>query len=720
MGLTKHSTGVYAVHGTFGREEGKSGVIKAALAGNPNVGKSTLFNALTGMDQHTGNWPGKTVTCASGYWKSRDAGCMLIDLPGCYSLLAHSEEEAVARDYICFGDADAVIAVCDACCIERSLNLALQIMEITPHVVICLNLMDEAQKSGVLPNAVLLQERLGVPVVPTCARSGLGLELLMQAVQDAATGKTGQTAVRVKYPPALERAIAGMQNALCPCMPENGPSLRWTALRLLEGDARMTQALAGHLGLAPHEAPAIEKAGKTAQNILKAAGLAQQTLHDEIIESIVHTAEDICRGAVSRAAASKTMRGYRIDRLLTGRRVGIPIMVLLLLFVFWLTIKGANLPSQLLSHALFALERTLHQAAAWMEMPAWLEGLLIDGMYRVLAWVVSVMLPPMAIFFPLFTLLEDLGYLPRVAFNLDHCLHRCSACGKQALTMAMGFGCNAAGVVGCRIIDSPRERLIAILTNSFVPCNGRFPMLISILTMLFAGTCGRFGTSMLSALLLTGLVLLGVLMTFAASRLLSKTVLKGMPSFFTLELPPYRRPQVGKVLVRSVFDRTLFVLGRAAAVAAPAGMIIWIMANTPFGDGTLLTQCAALLDPFARFFGLDGVILLAFILGFPANEIVVPLIVMGYLASGSIAEMASLEAMRTLFAENGWTWVTAVCTMLFSLLHWPCSTTCLTIYRETQSLKWTAAAFVLPAAAGFGLCAVVANGARLAQYLLAV
>ncbi len=716
--MTKHSTGALAAERELRAEKRQQGDIRAALAGNPNVGKSTVFNALTGMDQHTGNWPGKTVTCASGYWKSKDAGCVLVDLPGCYSLLAHSEEEAAARDYICFGNADAVVVVCDASCVERSLNLALQTMEITPHVVLCVNLMDEAKKRGTVPDTALLQERLGIPVVPTAARSGCGLGLLMQAVQDAATGKTGQTAARVHYTPALEQAISVVEDALCPCMPENGPSLRWTALRLLENDPQLMQGLTEYLGFAPAEKPGVAKAQKDAEKILENAGITPEKLQDEIVSSVVHTAEDICRGAVSHCPSKKQARGRRIDRILTGRRVGFPLMALLLLFVFWLTIEGANVPSQLLSDLLFGFEETLHRGAAWLNMPAWLEGMLIDGVYRVLAWVVSVMLPPMAIFFPLFTLLEDLGYLPRAAFNLDHCFHKCSACGKQALTMAMGFGCNAAGVVGCRIIDSPRERLIAVLTNSFVPCNGRFPMLIAILTMFFAGMSGTFGASVLSALMLTGLVVLGVLMTFAASRFLSKTVLRGVPSSFTLELPPYRRPQIGKVIVRSVFDRTLFVLGRAAAVAAPAGLVIWVMANTPLGEGTLLTQCAAFLDPFARFFGMDGVILLAFILGFPANEIVVPLIVMGYLATGSLAEMVGLGAMHALFVENGWTWITALCTMLFALLHWPCSTTCLTIRKETQSRKWTAAAFLLPTAAGLALCAVVANGARLVEYLV--
>ena len=381
--------------------------------------------------------------------------------------------------------------------------------------------------------------------------------------------------------------------------------------------------------------------------------------------------------------------------------------------MFWLTITGANYPSQWLADGLFWVQDRLSDAFRAAGAPEWLHGALVLGVYRVLAWVVSVMLPPMAIFFPLFTLLEDFGYLPRVAFNLDKYFKKASACGKQALTMCMGFGCNAAGVVGCRIIDSPRERLIATITNVFVPCNGRFPTLIAILTMFFIGTAGGFTSSLLSALGLTVVIVFGVMMTLLISRILSKTILKGLPSSFTLELPPYRRPQIGKVIVRSVFDRTLFVLGRAAAVAAPAGLIIWLLANITVGDVSVLQHCADFLDPFGRLLGMDGVILMAFILGFPANEIVVPIIIMTYMATGTLTDMSNLAELHTLLTENGWTWLTAVCTMLFSLMHWPCSTTCMTIKKETQSVKWAAVSFLVPALAGMVICFVTASAVRL-------
>ncbi len=637
MGLSKDSTGARAVGGQLVIEKKNPGDLVLALAGNPNVGKSTVFNALTKMHQHTGNWPGKTVTNAQGRCVHKGQGYVLVDLPGCYSLLAHSAEEEVAREFLCSGRADATIVVCDATCLERNLNLVLQILEITPKVVVCVNLLDEARRKQVEVDLPKLSELLGVPVVGAAARGGEGLSELMEKAGEQARAHTAR-----------------------PPLPCPGPESE-----------------------------------------------------DEAAARTVYRAEEIARQVVKRGQNGYSNRDRAWDRILTGKLTGFPIMLLLLLGIFWLTITGANYPSALLSTALFSLGDRLRELLTWLGSAPWLTGLLIDGVYRTLSWVVSVMLPPMAIFFPLFTLLEDLGYLPRVAFNLDKCFQCCGACGKQSLTTAMGFGCNAAGVVGCRIIDSPRERLIAMLTNSFVPCNGRLPMLITLITLFFAGAAGGFGGSLLSALMLLGVILLGVGMTLLISKFLSATLLKGVPSSFTLELPPYRRPQVGKVIVRSVFDRTLFVLGRAAAVAAPAGLVIWLLANITVGGSTLLSLCAGFLDPFARLFGLDGVILLAFILGLPANEIVIPLIVMAYTSGGALTELTDLTALRALLVDNGWTWLTALCTLLFGLMHWPCSTTCMTIKKESGSLKWTAIAFLLPTVCGLALCFLVASAARL-------
>ena len=667
----------------------------AALAGNPNVGKSTVFNALTGLRQHTGNWAGKTVSNAQGYCTFRGHGYVLVDLPGCYSLMAHSAEEEAARDFLCFGGADAAVVVCDATCLERNLNLVLQTIELQPRTVVCVNLMDEAKRRGVAVDLEELHLLLGVPVVGTSARSRRGLDHLMASLAQVIEAGAPEPNC-VVYPDAVETAVAKLVPILrADCPPQIPP--RWLALRLIDGDDSIRAALRTHLGITLAEEEAVDAALE---------GFDRASLCDQIVSAVVRHAERVAAVSVRSMQEKYSRRDQRLDRILTGKLTGFPIMLLMLLVIFWLTISGANYPSALLAEGLFALGEVLRSLCTALVLPGRLISLLIDGAYKTLAWVVSVMLPPMAIFFPLFTLLEDLGYLPRVAFNLDHAFRKCSACGKQALTMCMGFGCNAAGVVGARIIDSPRERLLAIITNNFVPCNGRFPTLIAIISMFFVAASGLFG-SVLSAALLVLVILLGVGMTFLVCKLLSKTILKGVPSSFTLELPPYRRPQIGKVIVRSVLDRTLFVLGRAAAVALPAGVLIWVMANVTVGERTLLMHCAGFLDPFAGLLGLDGVILLAFILGLPANEIVVPIILMAYLAQGSLTEMADYASLHALLVANGWTWVTALCTMLFSLFHWPCSTTLMTIKKETQSLKWTVASFLIPTGCGVALCMAV-------------
>lgn len=602
---------------------------KIALAGNPNVGKSTVFNALTHLHQHTGNWTGKTITCANGIVRWNGKTFCLVDLPGTYALHSHVAEEDAAREFLQSNTADCIIIVVDATCLERNLIFTLQILSMTQRAVLCLNLMDEARKKSISIDVPALEKRLGIPVVPCTAATGKGLDHLMETVETLVENNSIKTTDQknvTEFPP---------------------------------------------------------------------------------LSSFVHAAEQIAVETVT-VDARIPDRDRKIDAILTSRRYGIPIMLALIALVFFLTITGANVPSEWLSYLLFACAQPLNDLITWLGAPEWLRAMLIDGGWNVLASVVSVMLPPMAIFFPLFTCLEDIGYLPRIAFNLDHVFCKARTCGKQVLTLCMGLGCNAAGVVGCRIIDSERDRMIAILTNTMVPCNGRFPAIISLITLFIVGTTQSSAkTFLLAAISLTCVVIVGVFMTLVASWLLSKTILKGMPSAFFLELPPYRRPQVGKIIVRSLRDRTMFVLLRAVCVAAPAGLLIWCIGNIQVGSDTLLTIFAGVLDPFARWIGLDGMILLAFILGFPANEIVIPLVLMGYLSSGTLVEINQLSDLAVLLAQNGWTSVTAVCFILFSLFHWPCSTTCLTIRKETGSTKWMLIGMILPTLFGVTLCFIV-------------
>lgn len=618
MGLTKTTTLSLLSSSDFSSLKTNANDITVCLSGNPNVGKSTVFNALTGLHQHTGNWSGKTVDTAVGYFSHRGRKIILIDTPGTYSLHPHSKEEEVARDFILNGGAKVTVTVCDATALERNLNLILQIKEQVPNNILCLNFADELSSKGVEINIEKLEKLLKIPVIKISAKKNMGIE-----------------------------------------------ELKDTIIKL--ADLHFEQEKKDPLSS--------EEINKRAHNIFKE-----------------------CVTTFKEARA----KDRKIDKILAGKLTAFPFMLILLALVFWITIKGANYPSELLSSLFFGIEENLYNFLIDLGIPLKICELLIHGIYRVVVWIVSVMLPPMAIFFPLFTLLEDSGYLPRIAFCLDRGFKKCNSCGKQSLTMCMGFGCNAAGVVGCRIIDSKRERIIAILTNSFVPCNGKFPLLISVITMFFVG----IGGSLYSAFLLTILILLGVSFTFLTSFLLSKTVLRGLPSAFSLELPPYRKPQIVKTLIRSVFDRTLFVLGRALISAVPAGAIIWLFANLYVGDVSLLKFISELLNPFASILGLDGVILLAFILSFPANEIVIPVIIMAYMGNSSLGSISDLTVLKELFINNGWNILTALNIMLFSLFHFPCMTTLLTIKKETGSFKWTLLGFLLPTIIGIALCMI--------------
>jgi len=705
--------------------------ILIALAGNPNVGKSTVFNQLTGLRQHTGNWPGKTVVRAEGAFAHEGLRVKVVDLPGTYSLQAGSEDEEVARDFILFGRPDVTVVVVDATRLERNLNLVLQILDITNRVVVFLNLIDEARRHGIAIDTGKLERELGVPVVQGIARSGVGVdELLTAAARVAKEPPASQTYRIDRHAPDVEAAVGALAPTVEDVFP-GVPNARWVAMRLLNADEAVAEAVrTGELGqLGSDDEPVPSPALVERESVLDAARELRWELpsdfHDAIMERTYAAAQEI--------ADKVQMRGVKrvgfdldrtLDRLLTSRVFGFPLMLAILAAVFWLTIAGANVPSGLLASILIdTVHPFLKGLGASVGMPWWLSGLLFDGVYLATAWVVSVMLPPMAIFFPLFTLLEDFGYLPRVAFNLDALFRRAGAHGKQALTMCMGFGCNAAGVVATRVIDSPRERLIAIITNNFSLCNGRWPTQILIATIFIGAVAPAGVAGLVSASAVVGIALLGVAMMFVASWALSRTVLRGEATSFGLELPPYRPPRILQTLYTSVIDRTLIVLWRAVVFAVPAGAVIWLVSNIHVGGTSLAETLVDWLNPVGVLVGLNGVILLAYVVAIPANEIVIPTVLMltvltaGIAGAGSGAgvmfELDSTAATGEVLRAGGWTLLTAVNLMLFSLLHNPCSTTIYTIYRETRSAKWTTVATVMPLAMGFTVCFLVAQVWRL-------
>lgn len=673
--------------------------IKVALAGNPNVGKSTVFNALTHLNQHTGNWPGKTVEWQGGRFTHKNKDFYIVDLPGTYSLLSDSEEEEIARNFLYFEKPDITVIVVDATCLERNLNLAFQIMEISENVVLCVNLIDEAMRKGIYIDTNKLSEILSVPVVSTSAISKSGIDTLKNEIYNLSS-KSHSAHYKPLYNEYIENAVSKIENVIFGVQ-----NARFIALKLLDGETNIVNSILKNCNLSD-DTNVLRELSKQWE-YLENNGISKNSICEEYAKAAVKDAERIAKQVTSYKNKNYNIRDRKIDRILTSKAFGIPVMILFLGIILYITVKGANYPSMLLSDMFDFFGIYILKFLNFLKLPKVIIDVIINGMYRTLSWVIAVMLPPMAIFFPIFTFLEDLGYLPRIAFNLDNFFKKSSTCGKQCLTMCMGLGCNCVGVTGARIINSPRERLIAIITNSFIPCNGKFPTLIAISSVFIGGVFAPKMQNFVSALCVLALIILGVFLTLLTSKLLSKTLLKGESSHFFLELPPYRKPKVTDIIYRSILSRTLFVLSRACLVAAPCGIIIWILANVNIDSYPILQYLARFLNPIGKIMGIDGIILLAFLLGLPANEIVLPIALMCYLSSSVLIKVPSFSEMSKILTANGWTIKTAICTMVFSLIHFPCSTTLLTIYKETKSIKWTFVSFILPTFLGFTLCVLI-------------
>ena len=627
-------------------------MINISLIGNPNVGKSSLFNYLTKSHVHTGNWTGKTVFSNSCNFSYKDKVYKIHDLPGTYSLITHSYEEEITRNFI-YNNIDNInIVVCDMTLLEKSLNLVLQVMEVSNKVILCLNMLDEARSKNIDVDINRLSQILKIPVVAISTRTKEGIDELKEVIYNYKVSSK----FSIKYDSKVEEEINNIMI--------NNKVNRTLAIKILNLNNNIE-------------------------------------LEDLITNKIINIAYDINKAVVT----SNCKNRYKLDKILTNKITGIPIMLIMLFVIFWLTIIGSNYPSDLLNKFLFSLELPLYNLLSFL--PDFITNLLIFGIYRTLAWIVSVMLIPMAIFFFLFSLLEDYGILPRIAFNLDDLFSKCNSCGKQALTMCMGFGCNAVGVTNARIIGSYKERLLAIITNVFVPCNGRFPMIIAIISMFFV-ISDSFLSSLYSALILLIIIIIGIVVTFIVTKILSLTILKGSSGSFILELPPYKKVNIIKVFFDTLVNKTLHILSRAVMVAIPFGVLIYFLSNY-----NILTLIADILNPIAYFIGLDGTILLAFFLGFPANEIVIPLMIMIYNNSNILSSYESLDTLRTLFINNGWNNLTAICVILFSLLHFPCATTCLSIKKETNSYKWMILSFVIPLFVASFVCFIISFVYRL-------
>lgn len=640
------------------------------LVGNPNVGKSSIFNILTHSHEHTGNWTGKTVKLARK--NIINTNYTLIDLPGIYSLSSLSDEEIVAKDTLLFEQYEKIIYVMDSSNIEKNLHLLLQILEINKNIVLCLNMVDELDIKGIKINDKKLSEILDIKVIRCSASKNIGIKELIESLDEES-----KSSYNYVYDYNIEKGISDIFEYLT-----NQFKSRFIALKLLEKDITLVDSIKSKYKL--------DIIDKDIQNYL------MHVNSEEISDGVSNLLNNISKKIYNEVVEiSKEKEIGTIDKIFSKKIYALPIMFIIMFGIFFITIVLANYPSELLSLIFNKFEICLVNFSNILKIPSYIYEPIIHGIYRVVSFIVSVMFPPLVIFFFLFTYAEESGILPRLAFNFDK-VFKCSGChGKQALTICSGFGCNACAIVGSRIIDSKRDKLIAILTNSFIPCNGRFPMIIALITMFFTNSNNKLQVS----LYLTLFVILAILISLLTSFILSKTILKGYNGFFILELPDYKKVKFKKVLKNSLIYKSLSILKKAVLVSIPCGIIIYFMTNTTIGNLSLFKIASNFLEPFGKLLGLDGVILLSFFLALPANEIVLPIIIMGYLGSKNVPMISNYLTIKEVLINNSWTYMTALSTILFSIMHFPCGTTLATIKSEVGT-KWMIYSFFIPLVTG--------------------